>query len=89
MERVISVWFCVFCLRVSSHTKLYTNVTEPRGGGRGRPESGCHSQQDLRRGPERRRAAGGRPGQITAEQRSQGDPDGGQAAQRRQIIGLG
>lgn len=45
---MINVWICEFCLSVSSHTKLFTdNVTEPRGGGRGRPASGCHSQQDL------------------------------------------
>lgn len=64
-------------------------VTEPRRGGRAGPASGSHSQQDLWWRPGQGWAAGGRPGQLTAEQRSQGDPDGGQAAQRRQIILLG
>lgn len=61
-------------------------VTEPRRGGRAGPASGSHSQQGLRWSPGPGWTAGGRPGQVTAEQRSQGDPDGGQAAQRRQIM---
>lgn len=59
---------------------------EPRQGGRVRPESRRDGRQDPRRRPGQGGAAGGGPRQAAAEQRSQGDPDGGQAAKRRQII---
>lgn len=59
---------------------------EPRRGGRVRPESRRDGRQDPRRRPGQGGAAGGGPRQAAAEQRSQGDPDGGQAAKRRQII---
>ncbi|TNN01467.1 hypothetical protein fugu_010849 [Takifugu bimaculatus] len=53
---------------------------ESRRGGRVRPEGRRHRQEDPRRSPGQGGATGGGPRQAAAEQRSQGDPDGGQAA---------
>lgn len=60
-------------------------VTELRRGRRASPASRGHSPQDFGWSPRPSGAAGSRPGKLTAEQRSQGDPDRGQAAQRCQI----
>lgn len=59
---------------------------EPGGRGRAGPAGGRHGQQSAGRSPGQGRAAGRGPGRPAAQQGSQGDPDGGPAAQRRQII---
>lgn len=72
-------------LCVTSNVSL-CSCPESRRGGRVCPTSRRHSQQDLRRSPGQGWAAGRGPRQTPAEQRSKGDPDGGQAAKWRQII---